>query len=192
MPWGALPAEGFHGGRGFPFRPDHQRVTGDSRAPFGWRPACSSRFPAVLPFGTGCHLVLGGVSASEQGLRGDRRTREHLNNEVTCMLTRRQFSALALVTLFGSFAGGAVMKWLLTGKGARAEGAAKTEKVIRADRFEAREFRVVDDDGQTRANLDVWADGTPSLLLFDKAGKIRAREAVLDRLHETLQQSEVS
>ena len=84
------------------------------------------------------------------------------------MLTRKQYTALVFVTLFGSFAGGAVMEWLLTGKGARAEEAGK---VVRADRFEAREFRVVDDAGKPRACLKVLVDGTTSASRLELSAK---------------------
>ncbi|PIU93016.1 MAG: hypothetical protein COZ06_36945 [Armatimonadetes bacterium CG_4_10_14_3_um_filter_66_18] len=87
------------------------------------------------------------------------------------MLTRKQYTALVFVTLFGSFAGGAVMEWLLTGKGARAEEAGK---VVRADRFEAREFRVVDNRGKERASLGSFPDGSARLSLLDKDEKRRA------------------
>jgi hypothetical protein len=85
------------------------------------------------------------------------------------MLSKRQYTGLVLVTLCGSFAGGAVMEWQLTGKGARAEQA---EKVVRADRFEAREFRVVDEDERARASLALAGDGTSSLVLLDKGGDV--------------------
>ena len=84
------------------------------------------------------------------------------------MLTRKQYTALVFVTLFGSFAGGAVMEWLLTGKGARAEEA---ESVVRVDRFEAREFRVVDDAGKPRACLKVLVDGTTSASRLELSAK---------------------
>jgi len=90
------------------------------------------------------------------------------------MLTRRQYTALVFVTLFGSFAGGAVMEWVLTGKGARAEEAGK---VVRADRFEAREFNVVDENGRVRAAIGLLGEGRlayPHVSLLDEHGRKRA------------------
>lgn len=73
------------------------------------------------------------------------------------------------MTLFGLFVGGAVMEWLLTGKAARV---GETEKVVLADRFDAREFRVVDEGGVKRASMSMLK-GFPQIDVRDENGTVR-------------------
>ena len=83
-------------------------------------------------------------------------------------MSKRQYSLIVVLALFGGLVGGVVSSQLLLGQPAHAEKKAKPLKVI-----EAEEFRVVDKDGRKRAQLRVTDLGSPALILRDENELIR-------------------
>jgi len=84
-------------------------------------------------------------------------------------MTSRQFRVLMALTVVSGFLGGAASNLLLQGAPARAQAGGAVQGMVRA-----KQFKVVDDQGRTRATLGLTTDSGCGLFLYDAAGKIRA------------------
>jgi len=91
-------------------------------------------------------------------------------------MSKKQYSLIVVLALFGGLVGGVVSSQLLLGQSVHAEKKAKPLKVI-----EAEEFRVVDKDGRKRAQLMLTDLGFPALILRDKNELIRLHMQLVPR-----------
>jgi hypothetical protein len=82
---------------------------------------------------------------------------------------RKQCSLMIVLTLLAGLVGGMVSSQLFMGQVVFAETAQQNEQVV-----VAREFRLVDKRGKTRAVLRFSPGGGPSLAMIDENGKVRA------------------
>ena len=88
-------------------------------------------------------------------------------------MKRRQYLLLVALTVIAGLIGGAVSSWILMAKTAGVQETQKHEKVVTAE-----EFRVIDEEGKTRAMLAMLPDGSPNLVLFDNDLTPRVQIAV--------------
>lgn len=89
-------------------------------------------------------------------------------------MTRRQCGLMVVLALLGGLVGGLVSSQLFVGRPVFAETALQNEQVV-----VAREFRLVDRQGKTRAALKFSPSSGPSLAMIDESGKARAALGLL-------------